>query len=461
MPSGTGHREVSHAVQIDVQHLVYVAGNHVAHSVPLGELVKGELRIGECGVDKPGRAVREDELHGLGRVGLQIGIEERQLGVRQFVGAAVVENREVRGTVIEAIVRGVRGELAKELFGTLRPDVVVARDEIQGILAVRGDDPLPLAPLLLRGRVVAALDVISDAQHEGRMQGGGLAPHLFEDAGLGFAGAVAQDHEAERVRRGGSRESGQRKRGQGKRKCRENQEPSIPRHPSATVARRHRMDRRRTPEPHSHPKMVGGESLRGYSRVMTRLAVALALVPWAVAQTTPNFSGVWELNQAQSKSSGHAPDRMRCKIDQQGSTFAVTFRVTARGETQQETQKYAIGQESKTEMHGAPMTSHAEWDGATLAVRSVAVFAGKELRLADRWSLSADGNTLTFAERHQYGADPEAEDVHIPTRKPKTSISSTGGRPSPGSRTRRLKWPKRYTRIYRSSKAFQRRACGQ
>jgi len=160
---------------------------------------------------------------------------------------------------------------------------------------------------------------------------------------------------------------------------------------------------------------------RAYSRGMKQIAVALALVSWAAAQNAPNFSGVWELNVAKSTPSGQTPDRMRCKIDHQGSTLTVTFRVTARGETQQETQKYAIGEESKTEMHGAPMTSHADWDGATLAVRSVAVFAGKELRLADRWSLSPDGSTLTFAERHQYGTDPEAEDVHIFERRPADS----------------------------------------
>ena len=150
-------------------------------------------------------------------------------------------------------------------------------------------------------------------------------------------------------------------------------------------------------------------------------AVALALLPWAAAQTTPDFTGVWELNPAKSKSSGQGPDRMRLQIEHQGSSFTITFRVTERGETRQETQKYTIGQESKNEMHGAPMTSHAEWDGATLAVHSVAVFSGKELKLTDRWSLSADGAALTFSERHQFGTEPEAEDIHIFDRRPADS----------------------------------------
>jgi Photosynthetic reaction centre cytochrome C subunit len=155
---------------------------------------------------------------------------------------------------------------------------------------------------------------------------------------------------------------------------------------------------------------------------MYKLAFALAFVPWAASQTAINFSGVWELDKSKSVSSGEVggqmPERMRCKIDHQGSTFTITFRVTGRGETQQESQRYVIGQESKTEMHGAPMTSRAEWDGATLTVRSTAIIAGKELRLADRFSLSADRNTMTFRERHQYGTEPEGENVHVFVRRP-------------------------------------------
>jgi len=154
---------------------------------------------------------------------------------------------------------------------------------------------------------------------------------------------------------------------------------------------------------------------------MNRIVVALAFLPWALAQTVPNFTGIWELDPSRSTSSGQKPEKMVVKVDHQGNDLTVTFRVTRGGEIQQESQKYVIGQDNKTEMHGAPMTSHAEWDGTTLAVRSVAVIAGKELRLADRWSLSGDGNTLTLRERHQYGADPEAEDVHAFSRRPADS----------------------------------------
>jgi hypothetical protein len=51
------------------------------------------------------------------------------------------------------------------------------------------------------------------------------------------------------------------------------------------------------------------------------------------------------------------------------------------------------------------------------------VFGGKELRLNDRWALSPDGKTLTWRQRHQFGSEPEGEDVHVFDRDP----SSTWG----------------------------------
>ena len=145
------------------------------------------------------------------------------------------------------------------------------------------------------------------------------------------------------------------------------------------------------------------------------------LVLSATGQTPVNFSGVWELNKTASPAIPDMPDSMKVKIDQQGEAIEVTIRVVARGNLEQISNRYAVGQQTKGEMHGAPMTSRAEWDGAVLVVRSVAVIMGKELRLADRFSLSADGNTLTFRERHQYGAEPEGENVHVFDRRPAAS----------------------------------------
>ena len=200
---------------------------------PTGKLVQGESGIAECRIEQPGRAVGEDELHRLGGVSLEVGLEEGQLGRRQIVGAAVVQNGKVRRPVVKAVVRGMGGKFTKQLFGAFRPDVVIAGCEIEPIAGIWRHDPLPRAPLGFGRGIVAAFDRVADTDDESRILGCCLAPHLLVDARLGFAGAVAQDHEAERVRRG----SGQRSEGQ--RECRiPNQESPISHHAFATVSRR-------------------------------------------------------------------------------------------------------------------------------------------------------------------------------------------------------------------------------
>jgi len=149
-----------------------------------------------------------------------------------------------------------------------------------------------------------------------------------------------------------------------------------------------------------------------------RIAILLLATATAYTQTTPNFTGVWELNKAKSLATGQMPDAMKVKIEQQGSRFVVTFRTTSGGKLEQDTQTYVVGETSKSAMHGAPMTSQAEWEAGTLVVKSVAMFGNQQLKMTDRWTLSADGNTLTFRERHQFAAEPEAEDARTFDRNP-------------------------------------------
>jgi hypothetical protein len=156
-------------------------------------------------------------------------------------------------------------------------------------------------------------------------------------------------------------------------------------------------------------------------RMTQTSAVFMALACWTSAQTPPNLAGVWELRKSESAPAGRMPDSMKIKIDQQAMAFDMTIRVVAAGKLEQQSFRYIAGQETKGEMHGAPMTSRAELDERALVVRSVAVIGGKELRLTDRFNLSADGNTLTFRERHQYGSEPEAEDTRVFDRRPATS----------------------------------------
>jgi hypothetical protein len=155
--------------------------------------------------------------------------------------------------------------------------------------------------------------------------------------------------------------------------------------------------------------------------ILLRLSLGLCLTVALGQEVAPNFSGVWELNKTASPASPHMPDRWRVKIDQQGTAFSVTMRVTTGAQQEQQSMRYVVGQESKGEMHGAPMVSQTVWEARDLVIHSVAKFGDRELRMNTRWSISADGTTLTFRQRHQFGSEPEGEDVVVFDRRPADS----------------------------------------
>jgi hypothetical protein len=155
-----------------------------------------------------------------------------------------------------------------------------------------------------------------------------------------------------------------------------------------------------------------------------RLAFGALLCSFlAFPQGAPNLTGVWRFNPQKGQHSGQAPEDMRVKIDQNGSDLAIIFRVRNKGQEESNTTRLRIGSaDNKNEIHGAPMISKAAWDGTVLVVDSVAKFGDQELRMTDRWTLSADKQTLTFVEKHQFGAEPQpTEDTTIFERQPDAS----------------------------------------
>jgi len=138
----------------------------------------------------------------------------------------------------------------------------------------------------------------------------------------------------------------------------------------------------------------------------------------AAAQAPVNLSGVWERNKSASSPEKQPVDGLNLKIDQQGATIDVVLRVVQKGNLEQSNIRYVAGQETRGEMHGAPMTCRAEWDGAALVVHSTVKLMGKELHLTDRYTLSADGNRLTMHERHKFDTEPEGEDTQVFDRRP-------------------------------------------
>lgn len=157
----------------------------------------------------------------------------------------------------------------------------------------------------------------------------------------------------------------------------------------------------------------------------TRLALMGALLCSFLAfpQGVPDLTGVWRFNPQKGHHSGQAPEDMRVKIDQSSSDITINFRVRNKGQEESNTSRFRIGAaDNKNEIHGAPMISKAAWDGATLVVDSVAKFGEQELHMWDRWTLSPDKQTLTFVEKHQFGAEPQpTEDTTVFERQPDAS----------------------------------------
>jgi len=139
------------------------------------------------------------------------------------------------------------------------------------------------------------------------------------------------------------------------------------------------------------------------------LAIVISVTGIGLQAQTTDFSGVWRWNPQKSQHSGTPPESMQAKIEQNGNDVTIFFRVRNKGQEENNIQRLHVGTDgNKNEIHGAPMVSKAAWDGGTLAVDSVAKFGKDELRMNDRWTISADQQTLTFQERHQFGAEPAA-----------------------------------------------------
>ena len=141
----------------------------------------------------------------------------------------------------------------------------------------------------------------------------------------------------------------------------------------------------------------------------------LAAAAGATAQTRPDFSGVWQLNKEKSNAD---VSTAWMRIQQSASGLTVNMRVMQSGSEENQTMRYTLGpEESSNSMHGAPMMSHAAWDGNTLVITSVAMFGTKPLRMTDRWSLADDGTSLTFVERHQFDTEPEGVSTFVMERR--------------------------------------------
>jgi hypothetical protein len=117
----------------------------------------------------------------------------------------------------------------------------------------------------------------------------------------------------------------------------------------------------------------------------------------AFAQSQPNFSGTWKVNVAKSEYGMLPPPDSRMDvIEQSGDT--VKDKVSA--VNQQGKQDYTLtfktdGTETVNKVGDREMKVTAKWDGPVLAVATKLNLQGQDIDILSKWTLSADGSTLT------------------------------------------------------------------
>jgi hypothetical protein len=126
-----------------------------------------------------------------------------------------------------------------------------------------------------------------------------------------------------------------------------------------------------------------------------------AVVAAGQAYAKPNFSGEWKMNASKSEFGPMpAPSSRTDKIAHADPDLKVTSTAaTPQGDMTLDLKYTTDGKESTNEIRGNPMKSAASWDGDALVIKTKASFQGNDVTLADRWTLSEDGKTLTVS-RH-------------------------------------------------------------
>jgi len=122
-------------------------------------------------------------------------------------------------------------------------------------------------------------------------------------------------------------------------------------------------------------------------------------------ETKSNLNGVWKMDPARSDfSTGPVAENRLDKISIDGVNLKdnITQKLR-RGEENTYDMIYTTdGKECTNHVRGNLVKSTARWEGDELVIDSQ-VFAFRQAAIQDRWSLAADGKTITL-RRHMSGA---------------------------------------------------------
>lgn len=127
----------------------------------------------------------------------------------------------------------------------------------------------------------------------------------------------------------------------------------------------------------------------------------LAMAAVALAADKPNFTGTWKLDASKSDfGQMNAPEKMERDIDHKDPVIKVkTTQSTPNGDRTMETSYTLDGKEQKQENPRGVVLYTPKWDGDIVMIDSKRTMnvQGQQVEITgfERWSLSADGKTMT------------------------------------------------------------------
>ncbi len=126
-------------------------------------------------------------------------------------------------------------------------------------------------------------------------------------------------------------------------------------------------------------------------------AFALTLLA-SFACLAADFTGVWKMDPAKSDYGLlPMPDSVTLDVKQTGESVEMKFAQEGGRAPAQYTHKYSIdGKESVNELLGNQMKTVASKQGESLKFSSTVNYRGRDLRIADTWTMAADGKSMVY-----------------------------------------------------------------
>ena len=141
------------------------------------------------------------------------------------------------------------------------------------------------------------------------------------------------------------------------------------------------------------------------------IALTLCLCTFvAAAQTKPNLTGTWKMNESKSNfaNANKHPSEITIKFDQKDSSFTESLTITENnGEHKADLKYTADGKETTNQIEDHLAQITAKWEGETLVIE----MKSEQNLFVRKITISSDGKTMTMAVHRTKGENVFDETV--------------------------------------------------